>query len=477
MRGGERVEVDRVAVGLDVAAREHLGVPGRVERGHEPAPPLELLGDPGRAGEEVERACARRTRVNISPSTGTSRRFDPRYLITRAATVAGAASYDCANGRRDRTPGGAKARCTRSIPRSYQDTNGDGVGDLRGIIERLDHLQWLGIRGVWLSPVTVSPNADFGYDVADFYDVDPSLGTLADLDELDRRGGAARHPGPARPRAEPHEHRAPVVPGVAVVARQPEARLVRLGRPEAGRLAAEQLGQQLRRLGVDARRRRPGSTTCRTSSPEQADLNWWNDEVRDEFDRILRFWFDRGVAGFRIDVAHMVVKDRELRDNPPATDDDPILEQLRGQRPVYNENRPEVHDVHRRLRAVADSYDPPRMLVGETFVAPDRGRDPVLRQRRRAQPGVQHPVRAAAVRGGRAAGGDRADRGADARRLHAGVDGQQPRRPPLPDPLGRERPGPGPVRADDAADAARQRVPLRGRRDRHGRHAARARSR
>ena len=81
----------------------------------------------------------------------------------------------------------------------------------------------------------------------------------------------------------------------------------------------------------------------------QPDLNWWNEEVRDEFDRILRFWFDRGVAGFRIDVAHMIVKDRELRDNPPATDADPGLERLRGQRQVYNANRPEVHDVHPSL--------------------------------------------------------------------------------------------------------------------------------
>ena len=89
--------------------------------------------------------------------------------------------------RRRRITGGTARSLYQIYPRSYQDTNGDGVGDLRGIIERLDHLQWLGIRGVWLSPVTVSPNADFGYDVADYYDVDPTLGTLADLDALDRR--------------------------------------------------------------------------------------------------------------------------------------------------------------------------------------------------------------------------------------------------------------------------------------------------
>jgi alpha-glucosidase len=101
---------------------------------------------------------------------------------------------------------------------------------------------------------------------------------------------------------------------------------------------------------------------------EQPDLDWWNPEVRDAFDDILRFWFDRGVAGFRIDVAHMIIKDRELRDNPPATEEDGIDDQLRGQRSEHNTRQPEVHDVHKRFRRVADEYDPPRMLVGETFL-------------------------------------------------------------------------------------------------------------
>ncbi len=102
--------------------------------------------------------------------------------------------------------------------------------------------------------------------------------------------------------------------------------------------------------------------------PSQPDLNWWNDDVRDAFDDILRFWFDRGVAGFRIDVAHSVIKDRELRDNPPATPDDHWYVQMMGQRSVYNACRPEVHDVLRRWRALAESYDPPRVLIGETYV-------------------------------------------------------------------------------------------------------------
>ena len=102
--------------------------------------------------------------------------------------------------------------------------------------------------------------------------------------------------------------------------------------------------------------------------PTQPDLNWWNPEVRDAFDAILRFWFDRGVAGFRIDVCHSIIKDAELRDNPPATKDDHPYTQMMGLKPVYTACRPEVHDVIRRWRKLADSYDPPRVLIGETYV-------------------------------------------------------------------------------------------------------------
>ena len=164
--------------------------------------------------------------------------------------------------------------------------------------------------------------------------------------------------------------------------------------------------------------------------------------MRDEFDRILRFWFDRGVAGFRIDVAHMVVKDRELRDNPPATDDDPILDQMRGQRPVYNANRPEVHDVHRRLarhrrllRPAAACSSARRSCATIDDVIPFYGDGDELNlafnipfvQRR------SRPRRCAAVI-------ERTEA-----LMPAGCTpvwtGQQPRRPALPDPVGRERSG------------------------------------
>ncbi len=115
--------------------------------------------------------------------------------------------------------------------------------------------------------------------------------------------------------------------------------------------------------------RRTGQYYLHNHLDEQPDLNWWDEEVRREFDDILTFWLDRGVAGFRIDVCNIIIKDALLRDNPPATDSDPLDVQLFGQRPVYNGNRPEVHDVIRRWRQLADRY-PDRVLVGETPVEP-----------------------------------------------------------------------------------------------------------
>ncbi len=252
-------------------------------------------------------------------------------------------------------------------PRSYQDTDGDGVGDLRGITDRLDHLAWLGIRAIWLSPVTVSPNADFGYDVADYYDVDPSLGTLADLDEL-IAAAAARGIGVLMDLVPNHtSDRHPWFVGARGSVDDPHrawyvwADPAPDGGPPNNWVST--FGGSAWELDEASRQ-----YFLHNFLDSQPDLDWWNEEVRAEFDRILRFWFDRGVSGFRIDVAHMVVKDRELRDNPPAVDSDPLMDQIRGQRQEFNSCRPETHDVHRRWRAVADSYDPPRLLVGETFV-------------------------------------------------------------------------------------------------------------
>jgi len=252
-------------------------------------------------------------------------------------------------------------------PRSYQDSDGDGVGDLPGITARLDHLEWLGIRAIWLSPITVSPNADFGYDVADYYDVDPSLGTMADLDAL-VAAAAARGIGVLMDLVPNHtsdEHPWFVASQSSVDDPHRDWYVWADPGDDGGppNNWVSTFGGSAWTLDEAS-----GQYYLHNFLDGQPDLNWWNDEVRDEIDRVLRFWFDRGISGFRIDVAHMVIKDRELRDNPDATAADSPMERIRGQRQLYNSCRPEVHDVHRRWRAVADAYDPPRLLVGETFV-------------------------------------------------------------------------------------------------------------
>jgi alpha-glucosidase len=239
--------------------------------------------------------------------------------------------------------------------RSFADSNGDGVGDLAGIRAKLDYLQWLGVDGLWLSPVTVSPDDDFGYDVSDYCGVQPVLGDLSELDRLVAEAGergiqvlldivpnhsSDRHPWFVEARSSRESPRR----GWYVWAEpKPDGSLPNNWVSAFGG-AAWTLDEE------------SGQYYLHHFLPSQPDLDWWNEGVRDAFDGVLRFWFDRGVAGFRIDVAHGLVKDRELRDNPP---DDPW---------ANNMNRPEVHDVYRRWRRIADAYDPPRIFLGETWV-------------------------------------------------------------------------------------------------------------
>lgn len=256
-------------------------------------------------------------------------------------------------------------------PRSFADSNGDGVGDLPGITSRLDHLAWLGVDTLWLSPIHPSPNADWGYDVSDYVGVHPDLGTLGDVDELVSEAGARglqvvldlvpnhtsdQHAWFVDARSSrDSRHRdfyvwADPAPDASGAMGPPNNWVSSFGGPAWTLDDAS------------------GQYYLHNFLPEQPDLNWWNDEVRGAFDDILRFWFDRGIAGFRIDVCHMIVKDRELRDNPPVPDDAHWYERLRGQRQEFNADRPEVHDVLRRWRGVADAYDLPRLLLGEVYL-------------------------------------------------------------------------------------------------------------
>jgi alpha-glucosidase len=251
-------------------------------------------------------------------------------------------------------------------PRSFADSSGDGIGDLAGIRERLDYLEWLGVDGIWLNPVTPSPNADWGYDVSDYCDVHPDLGGLAELDALvadaDERGikvvldlvpnhTSDRHPWFVDSRSSrTSRHRNWYVWADGRDGAVPNNWESIFGGPA---WTFDERTEQYYLHNFLA---------------QQPDLDWWNDDVRDEFDRILRFWFDRGIAGFRIDVAHALVKDRLLRDDPPTSADDHTVTRRRRVRSVYSMNRPEVHEVFRRWRQLANEYDPPRLLLGETYV-------------------------------------------------------------------------------------------------------------
>lgn len=248
-------------------------------------------------------------------------------------------------------------------PRSYQDSNGDGVGDLRGIIRRLDHLRGsegsLGVDAIWLSPFYTSPMKDFGYDVADYTDVDPIFGSLADADELldeaHRRGlkvivdlvpnhTSDQHPWFQSSRASrSHPKRDWYV----------WSDPARGGGPPNNWRAV--FGKNRAAWTLDPV---TGQYFLHHFLPEQPDLNWWNEDVRREMDDVLRFWLDRGADGFRIDVAHSLVKDPELRSNPRF--------RIRGRPNPMNWDLDEVHAIHRRWRKVIDSY-PDRMAVGEVF--------------------------------------------------------------------------------------------------------------
>jgi alpha-glucosidase len=252
-------------------------------------------------------------------------------------------------------------------PRSFADSNGDGVGDLGGIISRLDYLAELGVAGLWLSPITVSPNRDWGYDVADYCDIDPDYGTLDDLDTLVREGRARgihvlldlvpnhtsdQHPWFVDALSGPDaEHRDYYVWADPKADGSPPNNWVSIFGGSAWEFDADS-----------------GQYFLHNFEAQQPDLNWWNESVRTSFDDIVRFWWDRGVAGFRIDVCNMMIKDAELRDNPPATEDDPIDQQLMGVKAVYNSDRPEAHDILQRWRTIANTYDEERLLIGETNV-------------------------------------------------------------------------------------------------------------
>jgi alpha-glucosidase len=247
--------------------------------------------------------------------------------------------------------------------RSFADSNGDGHGDIPGIVSKLGYLSELGVDALWLTPVMPSPNADWGYDVEDYYGIHPDFGNLEDLKHLVQEASkrnvailldlvpnhtSSKHPWFISALADAgSRYRSYYVfaPG-------------KDGGPPNNWLDA---------TGASAWTydESSGEYYLHNFLPEQPDLNWWNQEVRLEFERIIRYWFDLGIAGFRIDVAHGLIKDSQLRDDPVVA---PNRWSPFGREARFSKNRPEVHEIYKRWRRLADEYQPNRVLMGETWV-------------------------------------------------------------------------------------------------------------
>ena len=256
-------------------------------------------------------------------------------------------------------------------PRSFADANGDGLGDIAGITAKADYLESLAIDAVWLSPFYPSALADGGYDVADYRDVDPRLGTLADfgamIDALHSRGMKVVVDIVPNHTSDQHEwFQEALAAGPGSSAR--DRYIFREGTGDDG---AQPPTDWVSMFGGPAWERvADGQWYLHNFAVEQPDLNWSHPEVRSDFVKTLRFWSDRGVDGFRIDVAHMLTKD--LTEPLPSRSELDAMPRD-GLHPMLD--RDDVHEVYAEWRRVFDSYDPPRTAVAEAWV--DKARVPL----------------------------------------------------------------------------------------------------
>ncbi len=255
-------------------------------------------------------------------------------------------------------------------PRSFRDSGGDGIGDLLGILDRLDYCVSLGVDALWLSPIYPSPMADFGYDVASYTDIDPLFGTLADFDELSaamkRRGlrlildYVPNHTSVAHPWFEESRSR-----------RDSPKRdwyLWRDAAPNGG-----PPNNWLSHFGGSAWSwdAATGQYYYHSFLKEQPDLNWRQPEVVAAMHEVMRFWLKRGVDGFRVDVLWLLIKDDKWRDNPPNPDYQDGMPLFQSLVPLYTADRPEVQDIVAGLRRTVDEFDS-RVLIGEVYLPLER---------------------------------------------------------------------------------------------------------
>jgi alpha-glucosidase len=255
-------------------------------------------------------------------------------------------------------------------PRSFMDTNGDGVGDLPGVTSRLDYLQWLGVDALWISPIFPSPMADFGYDVADYTDIDPVFGSLADFDTLvvEAHRRSLKVILDYVPNHTSHHHPWFIASRSSRSHPQRDWYLWSDAAPDGG-----PPNNWLSVFGGSA-----WEWEAQTSQyyyhaylKEQPDLNWRHPAVQRAMLDVLRFWLDRGVDGFRLDALRQLIKDNQLRDNPSNPAYDPRLGPYDALLPVYTTDRPEVHDIIAMLRRLVDAYDE-RLLIGELYLPIER---------------------------------------------------------------------------------------------------------
>jgi glycosidase len=257
-------------------------------------------------------------------------------------------------------------------PRSFKDTTGSGAGDLQGIIEGLSYLRdTLGVDAIWIGPFYPSPMADFGYDVADYRDVHPMFGDLATFDRLLTRAHemglkvvidfvpnhtSDRHPWFIESRSSRENHRRDWY-----VWRDPKPD----GSPPNNWLSV--FGGSAWELDD-----RTGQYYLHSFVKEQADLNWRNPAVREAMIDNMRFWLDRGVDGFRVDAVLFSMKDPAERDNPPNTEGTQQIHKPLGayeaQLHLYDQGHPDIHEVFRRMRAVLEEYEPPRLALAELHI-------------------------------------------------------------------------------------------------------------
>ena len=255
-------------------------------------------------------------------------------------------------------------------PRSFQDTNGDGIGDLEGIRGRLDYLAWLGIEAIWISPVYPSPMADFGYDVSDYCDIDPMFGSLSDFERLvedaHSRGLKVILDFVPNHTSEKHawfqESRK---------SRENEKRDWYIWRDPAPDGVPP--NNWVSNFGGPAWEwdEATGQYYYHAFLKEQPDLNWRNRAVREAMYDAMRFWLDRGVDGFRVDVIWHLMKDEQFRDNPVNPSFQPGQSEINRFLQVHSADQPEVHDVIEEMRAVLEEY-PERVLIGEIYLPLER---------------------------------------------------------------------------------------------------------